>query len=381
MKKRIFLSPPDMCGEELRYVNKAFKSNWIAPAGPDIDAFEKEMCAFTGASHAVALASGTAALHLSLIVNNAGPSDDIYCSSFTFAGSAFPITYTGAHPVFIDSERNSWNMDPELLEKAVIDSIENKRTPKAVIVVHLYGQTANLDALQNVCKKYDLLLIEDAAESLGATCGNMQTGTIGDFGIYSFNGNKIITTSGGGMIVGHNRESLDKMRYLSTQAREPFPYYHHTSIGYNYRMSNVSAAIGRGQLTSLESKVEKRRSTYEYYMKRINGYNGITVMPRDTFGIANCWLTCITIDNKSPLTPDMVRLALEKENIESRPLWKPMHLQPVFANCKSFTNGVSEDLFNRGLCLPSGSSLNIDDLERIVEVVKGLTPQPPLRKR
>ncbi|NLD93467.1 MAG: aminotransferase class I/II-fold pyridoxal phosphate-dependent enzyme [Fibrobacter sp.] len=381
MEKRIFLSPPDMCGEELRYVNKAFDANWIAPAGPDIDAFEKEICALTGASHAVALASGTAALHLSLIVNNAGPSDDIYCSSFTFAGSAFPITYTGAHPVFIDSESNSWNMDPELLEKAVTDSIANKRTPKAVIVVHLYGQCANLDAIQCVCKKYNLLLIEDAAESLGAICGNVQTGTIGDFGIYSFNGNKIITTSGGGMIVGHNRELLDKIRYLSTQAREPFPYYHHTTIGYNYRMSNVSAAIGRGQLTSLESKVEKRRSIYEYYQKSLNGYNGITVMPRDTFGKANCWLTCITIDKSSSLTPDIVRLALEKENIESRPLWKPMHLQPIFANCKSFTNGVSEDLFDRGLCLPSGSSLSSDDLERIVEVVRGLTPQPPLRKR
>jgi pyridoxal phosphate-dependent aminotransferase EpsN len=372
MKKRIFLSPPDMCGEELLYVNKAFEANWIAPAGPDIDSFEKEICAFTGASHAVALASGTAALHLSLIVNNAGPSDDIYCSSFTFAGSAFPITYTGAHPVFIDSERDSWNMDPGLLEEAIAGSIANKRTPKAVILVHLYGQSANLDAIRDVCKRYNLLLIEDAAESLGTTCGNDQTGTIGDFGIYSFNGNKIITTSGGGMIVGHNKELLDKIRYLSTQAREPFPYYHHTTIGYNYRMSNVSAAIGRGQLTSLQSKIKKRRSIYEYYMNSINGYKGITVMPRDAFGMANCWLTCISIDKESSLNPDIVRLALDKENIESRPLWKPMHLQPVFASCKSFTSGVSEDLFNRGLCLPSGSSLTDEDLERIVAIVKKL---------
>lgn len=372
MKKRIFLSPPDMCGEELLFVNKAFETNWIAPAGPDIDAFEKEICAFTGASHAVALASGTAALHLSLVVNNAGPSDDIYCSSFTFAGSAFPVTYTGAQPVFIDSESCSWNMDPGLLEEAIAGSIANKRTPKAVIVVHLYGQCANLGAIQEVCTKHGLILIEDAAESLGAMCGNVQTGTIGDFGVYSFNGNKIITTSGGGMIVGHDRVLLDKIRHLSTQAREPFPYYQHTTVGYNYRMSNVSAAIGRGQLTSLESKIQKRRSIYEYYRKTIDGYNGITVMPGDVFGRANCWLTCITIDKASSLTPDILRLALEKENIESRPLWKPMHLQPVFASCKAYTNGVSEDLFNRGLCLPSGSSLTSEDLERVVEIVKGV---------
>lgn len=372
MKKRIFLSPPDMCGEELKFVNKVFEANWIAPAGPDIDAFEKEMCAFTGAKYAVALSSGTAALHLSLVINEISEGDDVYCSSFTFAGSAFPITYTGAKPVFIDSELNSWNMDPVLLEKAILESLHHKRVPKAVIVVHLYGQSADISAISDLCKKYQLVLIEDAAESLGALCGTEQTGTIGDFGIFSFNGNKIITTSGGGMLVGHNKELIDRVRYLSTQAREPFPYYHHTTIGYNYRMSNVCAAIGRGQLTSLESKIGKRRMIYEYYMKMINGYKGITVMPRDAFGKANCWLTCITIDKSSSLNPDIVRQALERENIESRPLWKPMHLQPVFSHCRAFTNGVSEDLFSRGLCLPSGSSLSEDDLERVIEVVKKL---------
>jgi len=370
MNKRIFLSPPHMCGEELKYVNSAFESNWIAPAGPDINAFESEMCAFTGAQNAVALSSGTAALHMALMVTGAAPGDDIYCSSFTFAGSAFPIVYTGASPVFIDSERESWNMDPGLLKKAIENSLKSKRKPKAVIIVHLYGQGADIVEIKKICDQYGVILIEDAAESLGTIQNGIHTGTVGELGVLSFNGNKIITTSGGGMLVGKSKEIIDKVRHLSTQAREAFPYYQHTEIGYNYRMSNICAAIGRGQLSVIDERVEKRREIYDFYRRELKKYKGIEFIPRDAFGKANCWLICVTFDKHTGIDPEHVRMALEKENIESRPLWKPMHLQPVFAKCEAVLNGISEDLFKRGLCLPSGTSMSESDLDRVVECVK-----------
>jgi dTDP-4-amino-4,6-dideoxygalactose transaminase len=369
MNKRIYLSPPHMCGRERDLVSNVFDSNWVAPAGPDIEAFEKEMCAYTGASNAVALSSGTAALHLALIVSGVKAGDDIYCSSFTFAGSAFPVTYTGAKPVFIDSETDSWNMDPVLLKQAIENTIKNNRTPGPVIVVHLYGQTANLSEIKAICDHFEIVLIEDAAESLGSLHKELYTGTIGDLGIYSFNGNKLITTSGGGMLVGKSKELVEKARYLSTQAREPLPYYHHVTTGFNYRMSNICAAIGRGQLSVVNERVAKRREIYEYYSDSLRKIKGISLIPRDAFGVSNCWLTCIIFDNKMGIDPEKVRLQLEKENIESRPLWKPMHLQPVFENALSFVNGTSENLFKYGLCLPSGSSMSQDDLCRVVETL------------
>jgi pyridoxal phosphate-dependent aminotransferase EpsN len=371
--QRLFLSPPHMSGHELKFVNAAFDSNWIAPAGPDIEAFENELCKYTGAANAVALSSGSAAIHLALQVSGVKPGDDVYCSSFTFAGSAFPITYLQANPVFIDSEKCSWNMDPNLLRDALKERTRIGKKPGAVIVVHLYGQSANIIEIKSICKEFDTLLIEDAAESIGAFFDTKMTGTIGNYGIYSFNGNKIITTSGGGMLVGQEKEKIEKARFLSTQARDPNPFYQHTSIGYNYRMSNVLAAIGRGQLTVLENRVDKRRENYDYYKKSLSELDCVTIIPRDVYGRGNCWLTCIVLDSKkSNITPEDLRISLEKENIESRPLWKPMHLQPIFSGYEAFVSGCSEQLFNSGLCLPSGTAISAADLERVVSIIKKL---------
>lgn len=372
MNKRIYLSPPHMCGLERDLVQKAFDSNWVAPAGPDIEAFEKEMCTFTSAPNAVALASGTAALHLALIVSGVNVNDDVYCSTFTFAGSAFPVQYIRANPVFIDSEKDSWNMDPLLLKCAIEETIKEKRKPGAVILVHLYGQSANVKEIKNICNQYGVVLIEDAAESLGSLNDNQHTGTVGDFGIFSFNGNKIITSSGGGMLVGKRNESIDKARYLSTQAREPFPYYQHVATGFNYRMSNICAAIGRGQLSVLSERVNRRRKIYEHYQQELRSVKGISIIPRDTYGMSNCWLTCIEFDNSIGISPETVRLEFEKNNIETRLLWKPMHLQPVFIKNKIYSNGISEKLFTNGLCLPSGTSMSEDDLYRVISVLKNI---------
>lgn len=370
-RPRLFLSPPHMCGEEIQFVNKAFTSNWIAPAGPDIEAFEKEICEYTGAEYSVALASGTSAIHLALKIVGVKPGDDVYCSSFTFAGSAFPSTYLHATPVFIDSEANSWNMDPELLRNALRERTSKGFHPGAVIIVHLYGQSANITAIKNVCDEFGTTLIEDAAESLGAFFENSHTGIIGDFGIFSFNGNKIITTSGGGMLIGHSKSQIDQARFLSTQARDPFPYYQHSTVGYNYRMSNICAAIGRGQLAVIEERVAKRRVVYDRYKQAFTGIDGVTLIPRDVYGRGNCWLTCILIDPvEIKTTHEEIRLKLEKENIESRPLWKPMHLQPVFSSVPAFTNGISESLFKTGLCLPSGTAMSFEDQDRVIQIVK-----------
>jgi dTDP-4-amino-4,6-dideoxygalactose transaminase len=359
-----------MCGKELEYVQQAFASNWIAPVGPHVDAFEKELCALIGAKYATAVSSGTAALHLALKLCNTGEGDLVACSSFTFAGSVFPITYVGAVPVFIDSEKRSWNMDPNLFEDAVKAWGKKGKPIKAAIVVHLYGQSADLDPIIDICRRNAITLIEDAAESLGATHKGKYTGTIGSIGIFSFNGNKIATTSGGGMLVSDDRALMEKARFLATQARDPFLHYEHSCIGYNYRLSNILAAIGRGQLSVLHERIEKKREIFNFYFRKLSALPGISFMPEAAYGKSNRWLTCLTIDPDSAgTTSESIRLALENENIESRPLWKPMHLQPVFMHHPAFTSGVSQKLFEKGLCIPSGTNLTTDELNTITTLI------------
>lgn len=375
MNKRIYLSPPHMGGAELELVKKVFESNWIAPVGPDITAFENELCSYTGSENAVALTSGTAAIHLALQLCGVKPGEYVLCSTFTFAGSVFPVRYVGAEPVFIDSEKKSWNMDPELLEKAIVSLRAEGKKIAAVIAVHLYGQSADIQQIATICTTYDIPLIEDAAESVGGRFAGQHTGTFGRFGVFSFNGNKIITTSGGGMLIGKHKEDIDRARHLSTQARDDFPYYEHTAIGYNYRMSNVLAAIGRGQLLVLEEHIARRKEIFLMYQDAFLRLAGIDMMPIAAWGRSNYWLSAILLNpEKNRCTPEMLRNALERENIESRPLWKPMHLQPVFRGCRSFLTGVSEAAFVCGLCLPSGSALTDSAIERVVQVVQTLLP-------
>lgn len=369
-QKRIYLSSPHMSGEEIEMVREAFSENWIAPVGPHLDHFEREICEYTGARHGVALCSGTAALHLSLMLAGVGQGDEVMCSSFSFIASATPVIYQRATPVFIESEAESWNMDPEVLEEAVRDRLRQGIRPKAVVVVHLYGQSADIGRIRDVCRNYDMLLIEDAAESLGAYCGDRHTGTIGDFGVLSFNGNKIITTSGGGMLLTETSEQAESALHLATQARDPAPHYQHSSFGYNYRLSNVLAAIGRGQLKLIEDRVHARRRNLETYRNGFAGMPGIEMMPVDRHGRGNHWLTCITIDPvRFGADREDVRIALEKENIESRPLWKALHLQPVFKEYPYYGSGLSEKLFENGLCLPSSSSMTDEELERVIGII------------
>ena len=371
MRKRIYLSPPHLCGKELAYIHNAVESNWIAPIGPMVDAFEKEVCDYTGSHAAVALSSGTAALHLALLLTGVRPGDEVLCSTFTFAGSAFPITYLDAIPVFIDSEDRSWNMDPELLETAIKNRISKGRKPVAAIVVHLYGQSADMDAIIAICARYNVSVIEDAAESIGAYYREKHTGAFAPLGVLSFNGNKIITSSGGGMLLGSEPEVIHKARFLATQARDPGPHYQHSTIGYNYRMSNIVAAIGRAQLTAVTSRVKRRREIFQYYSENLEGIPGLGFMPEPDWSRSNRWLTCITVD---PLltgtTHEQIRLALEAENVESRPLWKPMHLQPVFKDAPAYISGISERLFASGLCLPSGTSMSDDELALVVACIR-----------
>ncbi|MDQ6859633.1 MAG: aminotransferase class I/II-fold pyridoxal phosphate-dependent enzyme [Verrucomicrobiota bacterium] len=367
---RVYLSPPHMSGEELTLVEEAFATNWIAPLGPHVDAFEREVAAYVGVSHAAAVSSGTAALHLALRLLALAPGDEVICSTFTFAATANPILYEGARPVFIDSERGSWNMDPALLREELAECARRGRLPRAVIAVDLYGQCADYDSLGESCAEYGVPLIQDSAESLGATYKNQPAGGQGIFGIFSFNGNKIITTSGGGMLVSNDETLIERARFLSTQARDPAPHYQHSSLGFNYRMSNVLAAIGRGQLRALPDRVAARRHNFEMYREKLREVVGIEFMPLAPWGEGNFWLTCITIDPEQfGATREDVRLALEAHNIESRPLWKPLHLQPVFAGCRVRGGSVSEAAFERGLCLPSGSSLSAADRDRVVEIL------------
>lgn len=360
----IFLSPPHMSGREQAYIAEVFESNYIAPLGPMVDRFEQSIQSFTHAPHALALSSATAALHLALRVLGVGAGDYVLASSFTFIGSVAPILYQNALPIFIDSDVKSWNLDPTLLEKAILTA---PHKPKALILTHLYGQCADMDPILAVCNAYAIPLIEDAAESLGATYHGGQTGTFGTLGVYSFNGNKILSTSGGGMLVSSNPKLIDKARFYATQARENVPHYEHLEYGYNYRMSNVLSAIGVAQMEVLKERIAKRRTIFEWYREALETIAEIHFMPElpDTRG--NRWLTTVTFDHTDP---NRVRLALEKEGIESRPLWKPMHAQPLFQEALSLQNGVSETLFQQGLCLPSGTQMDHDTVMRIAQLIR-----------
>jgi len=370
-KQQIYLSPPHMGGEEMKLVEETFASNWIAPVGPQVNAFERELAATVGSAHAAALSSGTAALHLALRFVGVKPGDEVICSSLTFSASANPILYEGGRPVFVDSDRVSWNMDPGLLADALADRSRRGRLPKAVILVHLYGQSADIDPIATLCSRYDIPIIEDAAEALGATYKGIAPGSRGIAGIYSFNGNKIITTSGGGMLVSNDQTLVEKVRFWATQSRDAAAHYEHSEVGYNYRLSNLLAAVGRAQLKLLAERVEARRRNFAFYQRTLGRLPGIGFMPEAPYGRCTRWLTCVTIDPASfGSDRETVRLALADENIEARPVWKPMHLQPVFSGCAVFGGSVGEELFAKGLCLPSGSSLSETDLERVVEVIR-----------
>ncbi|MTJ55122.1 aminotransferase class I/II-fold pyridoxal phosphate-dependent enzyme [Anabaena sp. UHCC 0253] len=373
MNKPILLSTPHIGNQELEFVKEAFDTNWIAPVGPHVDAFEQEFCQVTGASYAAAVSSGTAALHLALQLVGVTSGDEVFCSTLTFAATANPIVYLGAKPVFIDSDRLSWNMNPDLLQEALQKRAYLGKLPKAVIVVHLYGQSADIEPIFKVCDHYNIPLIEDAAEALGATYKGLSPGTFGRFGIYSFNGNKIITTSGGGMLVSHDDLLITKAKFLATQARDPAPHYQHSEIGYNYRLSNVLAGIGRGQLRVLNQRVAARRRNFEVYQQALNDLPGIEFMPEAKFGISTRWLTCLTIDaDKFGADREYIRLQLARRQIEARPVWKPLHLQPVFSECECIGGEVSEDLFTKGLCLPSGSNLTNAELERVIDAIQAI---------
>jgi dTDP-4-amino-4,6-dideoxygalactose transaminase len=363
---RIYLSPPHLSGQELDFVRDAIDSNWVAPLGPHVDAFEAELAALAGVPHALALSSGTAALHLAFVVLGIGNGDEVACSSFTFSASANPIRFAGATPVFVDATAETWTLDPALLERALAE----RPQVRAVVAVDLYGQCCDYDAIRAVCSERGVVLVQDAAESLGATYRGQPAGAQGDLAAFSFNGNKVITTSGGGMLVSRNEDWIEHARKLSTQAREPAPHYEHTEIGFNYRLSNLLAAVGRAQLEVLPERVEARRRINRRYRELLGDRPGISFMPEAGYGEANCWLTCILVDPASAGTDrERIRLALEAEDIESRPLWKPMHLQPVYRDAPVYGGETSARLFDQGLCLPSGSALSEDDQRRVVETL------------
>jgi dTDP-4-amino-4,6-dideoxygalactose transaminase len=375
MKKKIWLSSPHMGGSEQKYVQEAFYTNWVAPLGPNVNGFEKDLEEYVkGNSKVACLASGTSALHLALILAGVRNGDEVLCQSMTFSASANPITYQGAEPVFVDSEQDTWNMCPKALEEAVEDRIAKGKKPKAIIVVHLYGMPAQMDEILAISKKHEITLIEDAAEALGSTYKGKKCGTFGDFGILSFNGNKIITTSGGGALVCKNEEDKQKAIFLATQARDNAPHYQHSNIGYNYRMSNIVAGIGRGQMEVLDKHVGFRRANNQFYQELFENVDGIMVLTEPTSEyFSNHWLSAVVIDESiTGFSSEDLRLALEKENIESRPLWKPMHLQPVFEDCKYYGANISEKLFEEGLCLPSGSNLIDEDRVRIKGAIQKL---------
>ncbi|WP_426350462.1 DegT/DnrJ/EryC1/StrS family aminotransferase [Alloiococcus sp. CFN-8] len=394
MAEKIFLSSPHMSDEgyEMMYVKEAFDSNWVAPLGENVDEFERELAHKVDIGYAVALTSGTAAIHMALKAVGVGKGDIVFCPSLTFSATANPIIYQDAIPVFIDSDFSTWNMSPEALKKA----FEKYPNVKAVIVVHLYGLSADMDRIMDICKEYNTPIIEDAAESLGTYYKGKHTGTFGEYGIFSFNGNKIITTSGGGMLVSNNEKMINKVRFWSTQSKEPARHYQHNEIGFNYRMSNIVAGIGRGQLKVLDQRVAKKKYIYDYYKKELEGLDGVEFMPVNKWDNPNCWLTSILLSGD--IKPIDVMLALETENIESRPVWKPMHLQPVFTEYdfisslqnqsngkvtathqfdwnitkRPTSNSVSEDIFNRGICLPSDSKMTDEDLSKVCKIIKGL---------
>lgn len=406
MKKaepRIYLSSPHMGGDELDYIHEAFDTNWIAPLGANVDGFESDLQAYTGRDHAAVVTSGTAAIHLALILCGVEPGDEVICQSLTFTASANPIRYLGANPVFVDSEAETWNMDPDLLERAIVDRIEeNNRKPKAIILVHLYGMPARIDRILKVASKYDIPVIEDAAEALGSSVKGRMCGAFGRLSVLSFNGNKIITTSGGGALLSDEQELMNKARFLSTQARDEAPHYQHSELGYNYRMSNIVAGIGRGQIKVIDDRVNERRSNHEYYFKELNGTwlnpedtysaqeigfktksspSGIYFLKEPEHYFSNRWLTTILVNPNQTggITRDNIRLALEDQNIESRPLWKPMHLQPLYRDFPYYGTGISDKIFKYGLCLPSGSNLTDEDRLRTVTTIKKVLRLPSRR--
>lgn len=368
--KKIWLSSPHMGSTELLNIQEAFNSNWISPMGPHVDGFESDLVAFTGVPYSAALSSGTAALHLALIILGITAGDEVLCQSLTFSASANPIVYAGAKPVFVDSEKNSWNMCPEALEKAIEARLKAGSKPRAIIVVHLYGMPANMRDILAIAGKYEIPVIEDAAEALGSIYDEKACGSFGTMSVLSFNGNKIITTSGGGALLSDNGDYIKKARFLATQARDEAPHYQHSHIGYNYRMSNICAGIGRGQMEVLSQRVTQRRKNFERYKDAFNSIEGISFQTENVLSRSNRWLSAILVDPRVTVcTREDIRLALAAQNIESRPLWKPMHLQPVFQSSPYYGGNVSEELFNNGLCLPSGSNLKDEDLERVVNVI------------
>ncbi|MCG7343996.1 aminotransferase class I/II-fold pyridoxal phosphate-dependent enzyme [Sporosarcina sp. ACRSL] len=373
--KRIFLSSPHMSGNEQKYINEAFDTNWIAPLGPNVNAFEAELAAYVGTAGAAATSSGTAAIHLALELLGVGQGDTVFCSSLTFVASANPILYAGAEPVFIDSEEETWNMSPVALACAFEDALARRQLPKAVIVVNLYGQSAKMDELMAICERYEVPLIEDAAESLGSLYKGKKSGSFGHFGIYSFNGNKIITTSGGGMLVSNDLDALDRSRFLATQARDAAKHYQHSTVGYNYRMSNILAGVGRAQLEVLDDRVQARRDVFDRYVQALGDIEGVHFMPELEGTYSNRWLTALTLDPEViMITPYELIDLLEEENIEARPVWKPLHLQPLFEGCRFYPHSidevVSERLFAEGLCLPSGSNMTVEEQGRVVGVLR-----------
>jgi len=364
MNKRIFLSAPHMSGNELKYIEEVFASNYIAPLGEYVNKFEDSIKNYTGASNALAVTSGTAAIHLALRVLGIKENDDVLASTFTFIGSINAILYEKANPVFIDSDKETWNLSAKLLKEYLSTC---KKKPKALIVTHLYGQCADIEEITLICKEYGIYLIEDAAESLGATCKGKHSGSFGDFGVYSFNGNKILTTSGGGMLVSENKQWIEKAKFYSTQAKEPFIHYEHEEYGYNYRMSNVLAAIGVGQMEAIEDRVTKKREIFEWYKDFLSDCDEVEFMPELQNSRGNRWLTAMTFKDTDY---NKVMQALEEINVESRPLWKPMHMQPLFKDAKKYVNGTSEDLYNHGLCVASSTTMTKDDVKMICEVIK-----------
>lgn len=373
MNKRILLASPHMSkeGYEEMYVKEAFDTNWIAPLGENVNKFEKELANYVNVGHAAALSAGTAAIHLGLKALGIKRGDIVFCQSLTFSATANPIIYEGAIPVFIDSEKDTWNMDPKALRKAF-----EKYTPKAVVVVHLYGTPAKMDEIVSICEEHNVPILEDAAESLGATFNDKQTGTFGKFGVYSFNGNKIITTSGGGMLVSNDEERISKVRFWATQSREKERHYEHKEIGYNYRLSNICAGIGRGQLKVLDERIEKKTKIYETYKKAFSEIKEISMQPYMDNMVPNHWLSAILLNEDSKIKPLQIIEILEKENIEARPVWKPMHMQPVFKEYNFVTvcesGSVSEDLFNRGICLPSDTKMTKEEQERVIDIINRL---------
>ncbi len=389
--KKIWLSSPHMGGSELDYVEKAFDENWIAPLGPNLDAFENDLKNFIGSSYATALSSGTASIHLALILLGVEPGDEVICQSLTFAASANPVTYQNANPVFVDSEPETWNMDPDLLEEAIRDRVDQiGHKPKAIIPVHLYGMPAQTEEIMEVASRYDISVIEDAAESLGSTVNDRKTGTFGDLGVLSFNGNKIITTSGGGALLSDNKEYIEKARFLATQARDDAPHYQHSHIGYNYRMSNVLAGIGRGQMEVLDKRIKQRRVVFDRYFEALgqswlrldketleidnSSPTGIYFLKEPEGCFSNRWLTTVIVNPEETggISREDIRTALVEENIGARPLWKPMHQQPVYEDSTFYGQGVADWLFEHGLCLPSGSNMTNDDLDRIINCINGV---------